>query len=58
MSTGVSGAVATLTFKHAEWGEKTMYFESLDQLSSAAQLLQQFLGRDLRHELARLSKHV
>jgi hypothetical protein len=57
MSTGIS-AVAALTFKHAEWGEKTMYFESLDQLSSAAQLLQETLGRDFRHELARLSTQV
>jgi len=57
MSTGIN-AVATLTFKHAEWGEKTMYFESLDQLSSAAQLLQEFLGQDFRHELARLSTNV
>jgi hypothetical protein len=51
-------AVAKLTFKHAEWGEKKMYFESRDQLRNAADLLEKSLGREFFRELARLSTHV
>jgi hypothetical protein len=51
----VAHAVAKFTFNHAEWGERAMYFESLDQLKSAADLLGELLGRNFRRELARLS---
>jgi hypothetical protein len=51
--TGVE-LVGVLQFKHAEWGEKKMYFESLPQFGEAARIFQELLGRDFRKETASL----
>jgi hypothetical protein len=53
LGSGVS-LVGMLRFKHAEWGTKGMYFESLEQLGNAARILQDFLGGDSYLEEARL----
>jgi hypothetical protein len=50
LSTGVR-VVAALKFKHAEWGEKKMYFESRPQLGEAADVFRELLGRDFRDEV-------
>jgi hypothetical protein len=53
MTAGVR-IVGVLRFKHAAWGEKRLYFEALQQVVEAADLLQNLLGRDFRAEAARL----
>ncbi len=57
MTTGAA-IVGVLHFKHAAWGEKKLYFESLAQVGEAARLLEDLLGRDFRPEAARLASCV
>jgi hypothetical protein len=57
MSTGVN-LVAVLQFKHADWGEKRLYFESRQQLAEAAQLLKELRNPNLRGETARVAEWV
>jgi hypothetical protein len=46
--------VGVLQFRHADWGDKKLHFESLEQLAEAANLLQQLLGRDFKSEIRSL----
>jgi hypothetical protein len=57
MSTGVS-IVAVLKFKHADWGEKKLYFESRQQLDEATLLLKELQSRGSGGDLARVAMRV